>query len=97
MGHVLRGTLQRLSLSWSEPQKPTTPPVKKRVQESPRRLMQDAGQLYDYDGRGVGSTLKGDLFLLAIVSGFEGPTHTLERALPQVAELALPHHPTHTV
>ena len=29
-----------------------------------------------------------NLFLLAIVSGFEGPTNTLERAHPQAAELA---------
>ena len=32
--------------------------------------------LHDYDGRWVGSTLKGVLFLLANVSGFGGPTHT---------------------
>jgi len=47
-----------------------------------------------YDKRGIGSALKGGLFLLAIVPGFEGPTHALERALPQAAQLALPHPPT---
>ena len=36
VGHVLRDTLQRLSLSWSEPQKPAAPPVKKRSRISAR-------------------------------------------------------------
>ena len=44
-----------------------------------------------------GSALKGDSFFLAIVSGFEGPTHTLERALPQTAELAPSHPPPPSV
>jgi hypothetical protein len=37
------------------------------------------------DLRGSGSTLKGDLFLLAMVSGFEVPTNTNERAHPHAA------------
>ena len=47
VGHVLRDTLQRLSLSWSEPQKPATPPVKKRSRIASAAFDTRSGQLYD--------------------------------------------------
>ena len=77
-----------------------------RSSSGPRRMIQDTWpgdrrrRFHGYDRRRTGSALKGGLFiiiflggglfLLAVISGFEGPTHTLERALPQADDLALP-------